>query len=554
MAITQLAPPYPLFTDKNGDPLDAGYLYFGEANLNPETNPIQIYYDTALTQPAAQPVRTINGYPSRNGSAALIYADSNFSITVRNKRGELVIYSPVGYGIIPGTSATSTDQITYDQGGPGSAPRLLTSHLQDYVSVKDFGAVGDGLTDDTAAIQAAVDYCKTTDRTEGIPTTPVKNSVLFPAGTYLVSASLNITSYLNIVGAGRHTTFVKSAITNGDPVFSVEYSTSGLFQNYNVISNITINGQSNNCIGIYSARTNRFKAENVQVMQCRHGGISLYSGVINSFIDTSVWGCGDGTHAAILLDGPAANLGPNATTFHGGEVYASGGIGLHIKEAARVNVLNMTLQANASNAVLVSSGQGVRIDGCYFEQNLDDIKCLNTVNTVITNNFFALPSTGYNAFVVINRMTNGEIYNNEFALGKNAIGATTEIGSLLFDQSHVGNNFGSIPLPIDASILALAAGNGTVIERWNADLYGNAQYGRQIFMSRVHFADRVRFLDFNDWIDFVDSGAIWRTGPSIPEGVITAPVGSLYTNTIGGVGTTLYIKESGVGNTGWVAK
>ena len=102
MPLTQLAPPYPIFTDKNGDPLDAGFIYFGEPNLNPETNPIQVYYDRGFTQPVAQPVRTSNGYVMRNGSPALIYADSQFSVTVRNKNSELVIYSPVGYGVTPG--------------------------------------------------------------------------------------------------------------------------------------------------------------------------------------------------------------------------------------------------------------------------------------------------------------------------------------------------------------------------------------------------------------------------------------------------------------------
>ena len=51
-----------------------------------------------------------------------------------------------------------------------------------------------------------------------------------------------------------------------------------------------------------------------------------------------------------------------------------------------------------------------------------------------------------------------------------------------------------------------------------------------------------------------NSGAIWRTGAGSPEGSITAPVGSLYTRTDGGASTTLYVKESGSGNTGWVAK
>lgn len=48
--------------------------------------------------------------------------------------------------------------------------------------------------------------------------------------------------------------------------------------------------------------------------------------------------------------------------------------------------------------------------------------------------------------------------------------------------------------------------------------------------------------------------AIWSSGAGTPEGAVTASVGSLYTRTDGGAGTTLYVKESGSGNTGWVAK
>jgi hypothetical protein len=45
-----------------------------------------------------------------------------------------------------------------------------------------------------------------------------------------------------------------------------------------------------------------------------------------------------------------------------------------------------------------------------------------------------------------------------------------------------------------------------------------------------------------------------RRSNGSPEGVVTAPVGALYTRTDGGAGTTLYVKESGTGDTGWVAK
>lgn len=43
-------------------------------------------------------------------------------------------------------------------------------------------------------------------------------------------------------------------------------------------------------------------------------------------------------------------------------------------------------------------------------------------------------------------------------------------------------------------------------------------------------------------------------GDATPEGAVTAPVGSLFLRTNGGAGTSLYVKESGSGNTGWVGK
>ncbi|MFA6064029.1 MAG: hypothetical protein WC736_15680 [Gallionella sp.] len=83
--------PFPQFYDTDGGPLNAGFIYIGTAGQNPETNPITVYWDSALTQPAAQPLRTLNGYISRAGTPALVYASSvDYSITVRNNRSELV--------------------------------------------------------------------------------------------------------------------------------------------------------------------------------------------------------------------------------------------------------------------------------------------------------------------------------------------------------------------------------------------------------------------------------------------------------------------------------
>lgn len=49
-------------------------------------------------------------------------------------------------------------------------------------------------------------------------------------------------------------------------------------------------------------------------------------------------------------------------------------------------------------------------------------------------------------------------------------------------------------------------------------------------------------------------GITWTSGSGSPEGVVTAPVGSLYSRSDGGVLTSLYVKTSGSGNTGWTAK
>jgi len=48
--------------------------------------------------------------------------------------------------------------------------------------------------------------------------------------------------------------------------------------------------------------------------------------------------------------------------------------------------------------------------------------------------------------------------------------------------------------------------------------------------------------------------AIITSGTGSPEGVVTAPIGSRFSRTDGGAITSLYVKESGTGNTGWVAK
>lgn len=50
------------------------------------------------------------------------------------------------------------------------------------------------------------------------------------------------------------------------------------------------------------------------------------------------------------------------------------------------------------------------------------------------------------------------------------------------------------------------------------------------------------------------NGVTVITGAGTPEAAVTAPVGSLFLRSDGGAATTLYVKQTGVGNTGWAAK
>ena len=66
-------------------------------------------------------------------------------------------------------------------------------------------------------------------------------------------------------------------------------------------------------------------------------------------------------------------------------------------------------------------------------------------------------------------------------------------------------------------------------------------------------ADRVALDPVNGRV-YVPGSVFWTSGSGSPEAAVTAPVGSIYSRTDGGAGTSFYVKESGAGNTGWVAK
>jgi hypothetical protein len=136
-----------------------------------------VYWDAALTIPATQPIRTRGGYPINSGTPARLYVNSDYSIQVQNRNGSVVYtalsaterYNDV---VIDGLIISSAN-VTFLQAGANAVTRTAQAKMRETVSVKDFGATGDGVTNDTAAFLAAM--------------TAAPN-VYVPAGTYCVDA------------------------------------------------------------------------------------------------------------------------------------------------------------------------------------------------------------------------------------------------------------------------------------------------------------------------------------------------------------------------------
>ncbi len=179
MSALSIQPTFPIFTETDGQPLENGYVWIGTANLDPQVNPINVYWDAALTISAPQPIRTLNGYPSRNGTPGRLYVNSDYSIRVMNRNGSTVYSAPAAterYSEVVVT--TNAEQVVYEPPFVGGVQTNVEAKLSQTVSVKDFGAVGDGVANDTAAIQAAINANVT-----GI-------SIYFPHGRYRITSTI----------------------------------------------------------------------------------------------------------------------------------------------------------------------------------------------------------------------------------------------------------------------------------------------------------------------------------------------------------------------------
>lgn len=91
-----VSPPFPIFTDVDGAPVDAGSIYISQALTNPfiQANQLAVYSDAALTIPIAQPIVTNGGYAVVNGSPTQLYVNAtDYAISITDKNGVLCFTS-----------------------------------------------------------------------------------------------------------------------------------------------------------------------------------------------------------------------------------------------------------------------------------------------------------------------------------------------------------------------------------------------------------------------------------------------------------------------------
>jgi hypothetical protein len=192
------------FFDNNGQPLSGGKIYTYAAGT---TTPQATYTSVTGTTPHSNPI-ILDSAGRVPGGEIWLSENLRYKFVIETPTGILIgTYDNVA-NFLPANSVSFTgfngqngfvsdladsdgsDWIGFLSNGTNATARSAQNKMRDIVSVKDFGAVGNGVTDDAAAIQAAIDAFS-----DGA-------TIYLPAGTYRVSTQILVNTKISLVGDG----------------------------------------------------------------------------------------------------------------------------------------------------------------------------------------------------------------------------------------------------------------------------------------------------------------------------------------------------------------
>jgi hypothetical protein len=305
---------------------------------------------------------------------------------------------------MPMTKPTS-EQVTFLAAGSGASQRTVLDKLRDVVSVKDFGAVGDGVTDDTAAIENVLNTAA--------------SSALFPAATGYAGTAIQITT----TATNKVWTFCAPLTFSGATAgIELAVNLSGLqIDNFAAVGDGVV-GNLNRALwtsGSYTLTNilvNNPRISNM-VQGLDFGGMSNVT-VTGGSISGSV-GTGAGQGYGIVAGNGASNVTFNGITFTNNArhaLYLGNTTGASVMGCHFNNHSNGTTTSNA--ALSISRGNGYSIAACTFKSNYGPSISIDDDSAV--SGILTTTAVSGNAFF-------DQIHSSEILVGPNAA-PTANIG------------------------------------------------------------------------------------------------------------------------------
>ena len=218
-----------------------------------------------------------------------------FDLTTGELEISSITQTQVASAVAAAYAAGSTaDAVTFLQEGTGATSRSVQAKLRESVSVMDFGAVGDGVTDDSAAIQAAIDAVGAGGR------------VFFPAGTYGISSPINMKTQRNLVGVGASGSIIKALATYAPSVPTITASTYSpvmsfapmLYNSSSIdfwsIKGIELDGNNQDCYGLYLCENYHGSVEDVLIYRTNKRPYTNIRGQSVVHKTVTAYDCNDG--------------------------------------------------------------------------------------------------------------------------------------------------------------------------------------------------------------------------------------------------------------------